>query len=270
MPFDFQPARAPLAGTVRAFWAFREAPGEGAREPERIVPDGCTEIVVHFGDPFTEGGALAPQPRAIFAGQITAPLWLRPGAAIDVVGVRFEPGGARRLGLPPQSHLADLRIAFEDLLAPPLRTLWSETTDRMAHAAGFPARVRLLERFLSRALRREPVDGIDACVRSIESGGGALSLDRAATLASLSTRQMQRRFLADVGMSPKLFARVVRFQRVFDRWHEGDENWSGIALACGYYDQAHLLRDFRQFAGEPPSAFLAALAPLSGAFLERR
>lgn len=259
MPFEFRPSPPHLAQAVRAFWAFGQSPGEGSREEERVVPDGCAEIVVHFGDRFEEriGSSVARQPIAFFAGQITAPLWLRPGARVDVFGVRFEPGGARRLGLPPQWQLADRRIELDAVLPRRTRPFWREALERMALCAGFDERAAVMERFLTRALQPVALDATDACVAAIAGAGGAVDLARVAAQASLSPRQMQRRFHAGVGIGPKLFARVVRFQRVFERWQDG-EDWVGIALACGYFDQPHLLRDFRQFAGEPPVAFFQA------------
>jgi AraC-like DNA-binding protein len=78
----------------------------------------------------------------------------------------------------------------------------------------------------------------------------------AAALLGVSPRQLERRFKMRVGISPKYFARIRRFQRVFPAIEEGSE-WVDAAAACGYYDQAHLIRDFRAFAGEPPSHLLA-------------
>jgi len=78
---------------------------------------------------------------------------------------------------------------------------------------------------------------------------------RVAAHLGVSSRQLERRFQRCVGLSPKFFARLRRFQRVFPELeHEG---WVGAAAACGYYDQAHLIRDFRAFAGEPPAALVA-------------
>jgi AraC-like DNA-binding protein len=181
MSFLYRTAPASLALSVRGFWAFCRHPGEGPREEERIVPDGCTEIVAHFGDALKSASGSSP--------------WRNP--------------------------------------APFSRA-------RSAPRCG-------------------AVDATDACVAAIGAAGGAIDLAQLATRASLSTRQMQRRFLADVGMGPKLLARVVRFQRVFERCQAGGD-WAGIALSCGYFDQSHLLRDFRQFAGEPPVAFFQAAA----------
>jgi AraC-like DNA-binding protein len=92
----------------------------------------------------------------------------------------------------------------------------------------------------------------------------------------LSARQLERRFRHATGIPPKLFGRMRRFQRVFHalespdgRWAESPYGrWADVALRCGYYDQAHLIRDFRQFAGKPPAALLAGDSDLARHFLD--
>ncbi len=73
-----------------------------------------------------------------------------------------------------------------------------------------------------------------------------------------------------VGVTPKLFfARIVRFQGAFERWGEDPRGWARVAADCGYYDQAHLLRDFRQFAGDPPGSSWRRSRPFRAASSSR-
>jgi transcriptional regulator GlxA family with amidase domain len=87
--------------------------------------------------------------------------------------------------------------------------------------------------------------------------------------AGLSTRQFERRFRQAVGISPKLFSRMQRFQRVFSALEESGAKWADAAVECGYYDQAHLIRDFQEFAGKPPAALLAYDTDLAKHFIQR-
>ena len=82
----------------------------------------------------------------------------------------------------------------------------------------------------------------------------------------LTTRHLQRLFRTQVGVSPKLLARLRRFQRVFAAWRDGRTGWSGVALRAGYFDQAHLVRDFNAFAGGAPAGLLAALPEFTRLF----
>jgi transcriptional regulator GlxA family with amidase domain len=90
----------------------------------------------------------------------------------------------------------------------------------------------------------------------------------AADHVGLSSRQFERRFVQAVGIPPKLFCRIQRFQRVFSVLETGKSAWADAAVQCGYYDQAHLIRDFREFAGKPPLALLARETDLASHFLQ--
>jgi AraC-like DNA-binding protein len=85
----------------------------------------------------------------------------------------------------------------------------------------------------------------------------------------VSIRQMERRFNAGVGLPPKLFCRMQRFVQVFRAIGTQPNKWADTAVACGYYDQAHLIRDFKSFSGETPAALLAEDADLARHFLKR-
>ena len=87
------------------------------------------------------------------------------------------------------------------------------------------------------------------------SEDGGVSVDGLARRCGWSARSLERRFRHAVGLPPKLFSRIVRFQRVFAAARAGKPDWAGLAIDCGYYDQAHLNRDFREFTGSSPAAY---------------
>ena len=173
MSFHFQPASPSIAPAVRAFWGFDEEISVGAPD-ERIVPDGCAEIIVQFGDVFHERntGGYLEQPRVVFAGQITRPLWLRVGMRADVFAVRLQPGGARRLGLPPQWMLADQRLVMADLMAPSMRARFDECLERMAGAPTFDARAAHMHAFIESIISLHPIDAAERCIASISGRRG--------------------------------------------------------------------------------------------------
>jgi transcriptional regulator GlxA family with amidase domain len=105
---------------------------------------------------------------------------------------------------------------------------------------------------------------LSAVVNEVETSG-FLSVGEMADRAALSPRQFERRFRQAVGIPPKLFSRMQRFQRVFGAL-EG-AGWADAAIECGYYDQAHLIRDFQEFAGKPPAALLAENSDLARHFV---
>src|SRR5262249_43185689 len=109
---------------------------------------------------------------------------------------------------------------------------------------------------------------IAKAVEQITSRGGMMELSDIARDLGLSSRQLQRRFRDEVGIGPKFFSRIQRFQRVFWALEGAAPDWVKVALQCGYFDQAHLIRDFRDFAGQPPAALLSPETDLAFHFLQ--
>jgi AraC-like DNA-binding protein len=98
--------------------------------------------------------------------------------------------------------------------------------------------------------------------RELERTNGSVPIAALAEATGWSARRLIARFRDEVGVTPKLAARILRFERVVERIQEAQgHGWADIAYDCGYYDQSHLNRDFRQFAGTTPTAFVAALLP---------
>jgi AraC-like DNA-binding protein len=139
---------------------------------------------------------------------------------------------------------------------------------RRLRAARTPERkARLLEDFLRGRLGAgDPA--INLAATKLAAGSGPIDLDSLALEFGLSDRQFRRRFQAAVGLTPKRFCRLVRFQRVFEQRRERQGRaWSQVALECGYYDQAHFNRDFRAFTGARPRDLVKNPDPITAFFL---
>ncbi len=257
----------PLFPAVRVLWTFDSGTYEPSAEPTRIVPDGCVELILHLGTPYAEtvGDALTAQPRALVTGQITGPLVLVPQGAALVVGVRLAPWAAGPLLGLPMHELADAHAEAVEVFGEGARQL----LERAAGAQSPESRLTAVERGLQTLLAagREAANPIAFAVDAIERSEGRVSLDRLTALTGLSARTLERRFLATVGVSPRLFASIRRFRGVFDRIERGEAPGGGTAVASGYFDQAHMLRDFRRFAGQPPREFFPARGGLSAALV---
>lgn len=259
-----------LAAYVRCMWAFQGVSTEV--NEERVLPDGCPELIFHFGDPYTESGEQAPQNALLIAGQITTPLLLIPGRTVDVLGVRFTPTGLYRLLDVPQHEFTDRRIAVSDFPDKNSRMVLQKMLAQANEMANAKKRFYLIEQLLLNwfNIHQQEIDTIDRCVAAIHTSQGQISMERLATQVGLSLRQLERRFLEKVGIAPKLLSRIVRFRNIFDRLGDPTEwPWIQIAADCGYFDQSHMIRDFQQFAGVAPRELLEGLPPLSNSLIGR-
>jgi AraC-like DNA-binding protein len=259
--------RAALRHAVECIWTLRGARPLDA-PPDRILPDGCMELVINTAGAFQrhhEDGSIERQPLLMLVGQLTRPVVVRPATHIDLIGIRFQPAGARPFFGQPARELAGRTVTLSDVSP----TFAAELEACIAHATTRADRVRRIEDALERRMRRVDT-GDDLAVRSAVSvilqRGGNVHIERLATSFGMSERALQRRFDAWVGLQPKTLARIARFQHVFRALEAGGDAWAAVAIRCGYYDQSHLLRDFRDFAGESPAMLFAREIPITRVF----
>jgi AraC-like DNA-binding protein len=248
-------------------WSLRSdvaAPDAGAGEP--ALPDGSPELLFNLADRFEyldRSGVSHTQPDLFLVGQITGPFTVRPTGAVDLIAVRFEAHGA--FGL--VADLAPLRDGWASAEALSDRSLPALRIALLAHDDA--GRRELLEAWIAGYARRtsRADDAVAQVVRVIRRSGGAVPIETAAAQHGIAIRTLQRRFATQVGVSPKQFARIVRFHRVCSAWRHAPETMARVAASCGYSDESHLIRDFRAFVGEPPAAFLASLPDFTTHFL---
>jgi len=259
--------RSPLHRFVECFW-FVSGDGRGA-PVETIVPDGCPELIVHGGEPFRRwhGERAERQPKAFLVGELTRALRVQPGARISTMGIRFRPSGLGAFLGAPLHELTDRTTPIDALWGRSGRALEAQ----LQEAPSDEQRVEVAEEFLLArlAVGTGPDRAVEAAVARLLAEGGQSRLRALATTAELSERQLERRFRSAVGIGPKTLARLVRFQAVYRRLGEdAPADWALIALDCGYFDQAHLLREFRELAGSPPSRLLGSEGELARRFVD--
>ena len=256
-----------LAPIVHCVWTLEGHAREFA-DVQPVLPDGRPEIILHLGDPFDRIEAGRPQqrqPAIIFAGQLLGPLTLRPTGSVAVVGIRLQPHGAAALFKQPQDDLVGSTIGVNDL-SPRLSRVLNGVRDRTSsvHEAA-----QIVQQCLETCVDSSRVDRrVRAAVGYIGSTRGLVTVEDLARRVGLTARHLERRFKQTVGVSPKRLARITRFQRALRKLETLDSPQRGTdtAALCGYADQAHFIRDFRELAGCPPGAHLMRQAELNGFF----
>lgn len=241
----------PLAAAVEYLWHLSDAP---LHARELVIPSGTLELVVNLHE-----DAIGVDGGRRFAGAVVSGCYGRP-FAIDtrahaaIIGVHFRPGGAVGLLGAPPGELADDHVGLDALWGPEAVALRS----RLCAAGELRSRFRILEEALLARLRRgrSARDAVRAALPRLDQPGVAIG-DVSHDLG-LSRRRFIEIFSEDVGMTPKRYARVRRFQRSLALAQASPAPaWSALALACGYFDQAHLCRDWAELAGASPREVLA-------------
>jgi AraC-like DNA-binding protein len=251
--------RGELARFVNVLWV---SPGAVTTSEHIRLPDGQAELLFRVTDgrrdPQTlDSSSNRGDVHAI--GPSTRPVRKVLGTVPHVIVVRFRPGGAYPFFGRPMKQMTDQFVPIEDL--------WGDDgtrlRDGLLQTSSAGAQLDLLERTLLARLRGsnvfEPASARIAqiAIRRITGATFPLRIDALADELGISQRQLRRVFDEVVGMGPKSFARIRRFRRAVDAASSAAvSNWADIATATGYYDQAHLIADFRQLAGATPGALL--------------
>jgi AraC-like DNA-binding protein len=243
---------APLRRHVRTLTGYDER--TAAPRTRREFPQPWLVLIIEFGSPLrvTMGDHAARNPGGFAAGlgdrfAVTEHLGRHRGVQVDLT-----PTGARRLFALPMSELAGRIVALRDLFPFEARPL----CDRLASAPDWPSRLDLVEQFLIWRILRTRIDTarVDWAVAQIESSGGRVDVGSLARELGHSHKHLIALFHDQVGIPPKLLARLIRFERAMREARSGARiGWADLALAHGYFDQAHLARDVMRFTGLTPT-----------------
>jgi AraC-like DNA-binding protein len=250
----------PLNSFVELFWFYDGFPAR-AHKKERLMPDGSVELVINLNEDEAriydrdDLEKCERLPGAILCGPHSSFFVIDTAEQDSVMGIHFKPGGAFPFFKLPADELHNLHVSLEDL--------WGQEASL------------LRERLLEAPTPEEKFQVLEACLmvqafKPLErhhAVGFALGLFRNILTApamadvsdeiGISSRRFIQLFSNEVGLTPKLFCRVRRFQRVLQQIHQaGELDWVDIAASCGYFDQAHFIHDFKAFSGINPTTYL--------------
>jgi AraC-like DNA-binding protein len=236
----------------------------------REIPTEIAPVIFNFGPPFRIFDQSAPasfaEHRSFATGAFDTFVVVGSTGAYACVQVNFTILGARLFLGQPLAALANRVVPLEDALGPLARRL----TAALAEAPDWAARFDLLDQeILARidAAAAAP-PAVAWAVEQLLSRRGRVRIGHLADAVGWSHRHFVRQFTEQIGLTPKVLARVLRFGAAADRLARTDGgHLADIAGACGYYDQAHFTRDFRAFAGVTPTELLASRLPERGGFL---
>ncbi|MFE2551241.1 helix-turn-helix domain-containing protein [Streptomyces sp. NPDC059355] len=252
------PQLRPFVHSYAGYW-------EAAATPYRVrlVPTGRAVVVINLGEPFTQVRRLGddPSPNSLVTGSLVAGLedgprvCDHPGGQ-EAIRLELTPLGAYRLFALPMSELTNRVVGLGDVLGPGAGAL----TEQLADTADWGARFDLLDIALSARIGRgpDPAPEVSHAWQLLSRAGGAIPVGRIAAEVGWSQGHLIRRFTEQVGLTPKMSARVLRFHRAARLLTREGLNLTEVTEACGFYDQAHLNREFRAMAETTPGQMAVA------------
>ena len=257
--FEMSERRPPaaLAGLVSRITGYRETQPGHFRQVEAASLD--IPLIISFGEPFAIGLGRVPGGNdrygSFTAGLFAGPVTIDSFGASNCIQVNFTPLGARRFFDMPMTELTDRMVVLDDLLGAEGTALREE----LGNAPGWKRRFDIADAFLLRKLGEadEPSPEVIWAFERIAASGGRAKVASIAREIGWSRKHLAWRFADEVGLGPKSVSRIVRLNRAIAAAKAGD-GWAGIAADCGYADQAHMVREFRELAGNSPVAWASA------------
>jgi AraC-like DNA-binding protein len=255
------PPSIELSGYIRHYLFLHQENREIRRF--RLFSDGNTGLVFHSSPNLTLNGQ--PLPNAFGYGQITRYQDIFCQGPADLFIVVFHPDGFNRLFNIRAGELKDKVIPFSDLID------W----DRLKHAihisTALKEKIDCIDNFFAGFLSTHPPSVnplITSAISFIQKQKGLVTIDHLASFTGHHPRQLERQFTTAIGLSPKKFCNIIRIHSFLKKLRTRKLNLTQCAYDSGYYDQAHLIREFKQITGLTPSQYLRQVSPLAVNFVQ--
>jgi AraC-like DNA-binding protein len=245
----------PLNRFVRKLW-YARAPRPGHCR-ERVLPTGNTQVLVNLANECLhdcpEGEPDRMSPPSIVVGARSTYEIVNTADMAELIGMVFEPGRFPVFAFDAADLFSNRIVDLEDVWGRGARTL----RDRLRELPSPETKLRCLERFLEEAfaapmLRARPLHhcAVDYALRRFAHAPSTATVRDVARGTGWSERRFSQVFREQVGLAPKVWFRLQRFQRAVEQLHAGvDVPWANLALDCGFYDQSHFANEFRAFSG---------------------
>ena len=268
MNYYFSKPSALLARYVKSYWAIEDCIPAGHEHTQRVVPNGLAELIFYLGDRPVSADSKNPiNENTLVSGQSGGYSDIRISGRLSLFSIQFLPHGLSVFLDIPLSELYNQSI--------PLKFIPGNETDeletRLHEAESFTERIKIAEAYLIKFLAKQEakynLGRIEHTINLINQTKGSINIDILASEACFSRKQYERVFSRYIGATPKQFLKTVRFQNAIDEKAKNKNiNLTALALKCGYYDQAHMINDFRKLSGLSPKKYFRDCEPYSDYF----
>lgn len=246
-----------LSAFVKYYWTL-EVPYDPKNYRQKIIPDGCIEMTFNLKEGikrYISDTDFVVHPKSMVMGQRTKSYFIEPLGDVDSFAVCFYPYGFTHFVNTPLAELLDLEVPLSDVFK--AETAFQLEKD-MYGATSTNERIRIIENFLfSRLNRQDAIENlVKTTVDALLVSKGRQSIGHILENQLSKRRQLERNFRKQIGISPKQLGKVLRLQTALKFLLSDHENLTNIAYESEYFDQAHFIKDFKEFIGTTPKEFL--------------
>ena len=256
-----------LSSLIDCYWVVENE--DLTIEQQKIIPDGYPEIIFHYGDVYRVNisGTWEIQSRKLLAGQIRNHFLLENTGTSGMLGIKLKPDALTKLFDFPMSTITEKVVNLEDVLKQEFESI----SEKMVSDIPYAEKVTILNTFFESYIR-EPGENellISKALQWVFSENGLLSVTELAEKAEVYERKLERLFQKYVGLSPKFYSRIIRFNYIFRLVQDKKMSWGEVAQYSGFYDQSHFISNFQEFTGEDPSKYFFEDENMANFFLKR-
>lgn len=262
----FEP-NTPLRPFVECYWVIEN--NDRTVVQQKIVPDGFPELIFHYAEPYriNINGVWETQSPCLLAGQIRNHFFLENTGTSGMIGVKLKPTAVTRLFGIQMDQLTDKVLDAEEAIGDCITRLGKSILGNKNHEQ----KVAVIETFLSSIEKNEYMgDVVDEAINIMVEHNGMLTISDVLQKLDVGERKLERLFQKYVGISPKFYSRIIRFNYIFSIVQEQSMSWSELALNAGFYDQSHFIKNFQEFTGEDPTEYFFEDENMANFFLHKK
>lgn len=250
---------------IECYWIAEDDSTE--EKIEKIIPDGFPEIIFHYREPYfiKLSDDWKFQAKQLLAGQITKHFFLKNTGVTGVLGIKMKPAALTELFNLHMSEYTDKVVELHSVLQNKLNEL-----ENIACAdASNEKKIEEMDNWFKTVTARRNTQ-IENCIAMIFERNGMVTINELTSQVFVTERQLQRLFQKYIGLSPKFYTMIIRFNYIFSLMQNKNANWTNIALDSGFYDSSHFTKNFKAFSDEDPSQYLFEEKTMANFFLQKK
>jgi len=260
-----------LAEFIECYWMMYS--DDSLPTVEKIIPDGFTELIFNYRDVYQSqiSGHWSLQSPNLLAGQLRTYFYLQNTGTTGSVAIKLKPAALSQLFGLSMDQYVDQIIDLSSLAHPMLNGLTEKINTAVALKQTQQGELikELLDNYFMKLVPSATANPLKQPLDLIFQTNGMLTVAEMASAADVSERQLERLFKKYIGLSPKYYARIIRFNYIFKLITAKKCSWAEVVYQSGYYDQSHFIRNFKAFTGEDPSAYYFEEKNMANFFLNK-